>query len=125
MKQTWTTILRPGHERFRTQYRAMFVMNCTVKREEVLRYRTPQERRRSKRRSRRTREQEEVQRGGGAQQVEVQGGGGVEQEEVQGGGAQEQEEVYHPVQCTECSTEVGVVDQDEVFHFFNILASHC
>lgn len=35
------------------------------------------------------------------------------------------EEIYHPVQCTECSTEVAVFDKDEVYHFFNILASHC
>lgn len=37
---------------------------------------------------------------------------------------QEEEEVYHPVLCTECSTEVAVMDKDEVFHFFNVLASH-
>ncbi len=30
---------------------------------------------------------------------------------------------YHPVRCCECDTEVGVYDEDEVFHFFNILAS--
>uniref|UniRef100_A0A2R9AEC2 E2F associated phosphoprotein n=1 Tax=Pan paniscus TaxID=9597 RepID=A0A2R9AEC2_PANPA len=34
------------------------------------------------------------------------------------------EEIYHPVMCTECSTEVAVYDKDEVFHFFNVLASH-
>jgi hypothetical protein len=30
---------------------------------------------------------------------------------------------YHPVRCTVCSTEVGVYDADEVYHFFNVLAS--
>lgn len=35
------------------------------------------------------------------------------------------DEVYNPVQCSECSTEVAVFDKDEVYHFFNILASHC
>ena len=37
----------------------------------------------------------------------------------------ERDEVYHPVQCTECSTEVAVFDKEEVYYFFNILASHC
>lgn len=32
-------------------------------------------------------------------------------------------EIYHPVRCTECNTEVGVYDKDEIYHFFNILAS--
>lgn len=97
------------HEKHRTQYRAMFVMNCTVKREEVLRYTALQDRKRTRRRNRRTKEQKEAP-------------AGAEEEEAPGGGA---EEVYHPVQCTECSTEVAVVDKEEVFHFFNILASHC
>lgn len=34
------------------------------------------------------------------------------------------DEIYHPVKCTVCSTEVGVYDNDEVYHFFNILASY-
>ena len=32
-------------------------------------------------------------------------------------------EHYHPVRCTQCNTEVAVYDKDEVFHFFNVLAS--
>ena len=31
---------------------------------------------------------------------------------------------FNPVKCTECNTVVGVYDHDEVYHFFNILASH-
>ena len=33
-------------------------------------------------------------------------------------------ERYHPVTCVECSSEVAVYDSDEVYHFFNVLASH-
>lgn len=33
-------------------------------------------------------------------------------------------ERYHPVTCVECSSEVAVYDRDEVYHFFNVLASH-
>jgi len=34
------------------------------------------------------------------------------------------DEVYHPVRCSVCNTEVGVYDQDEVYHFFNILSGY-
>lgn len=33
-------------------------------------------------------------------------------------------DVYHPVRCTSCTTEVGVCDQEELYHFFNVLASY-
>lgn len=32
-------------------------------------------------------------------------------------------EGYHSVRCSDCNTEVAVVDKDEVFHFFNVLPS--
>uniref|UniRef100_A0A3B4AI08 Uncharacterized protein n=1 Tax=Periophthalmus magnuspinnatus TaxID=409849 RepID=A0A3B4AI08_9GOBI len=84
------------HEKYRTQYRAMFVMNCTVKKDEVLRYKTQPDPRKFRNRRKRKRPE------------------GLDSDEV-----------YHPVQCSECSTEVAVFDKDEVYHFFNILASHC
>ncbi|XP_051239740.1 E2F-associated phosphoprotein isoform X2 [Dicentrarchus labrax] len=97
------------HDKYRTQYRAMFVMNCVVKRDEVLRYKTQQERKRSSRKRRR------------GQKTETPP---VEAPEPAPAGM-DADEVYHPVQCTECSTEVAVFDKDEVYHFFNILSSHC
>ena len=36
----------------------------------------------------------------------------------------EDDDNFHPVKCTECTTVVGVCDTDEVYHFFNVLASH-
>ncbi|CAG5866927.1 E2F-associated phosphoprotein [Menidia menidia] len=86
------------HEKYHTQYRAMFVMNCTIKSDEVLRYKNQRE---MKQRNRRSKKKMEVH------------------------GRMETEEVYHPVQCSECSTEVAMFDKEEVYHFFNILASHC
>ncbi|XP_041828901.1 E2F-associated phosphoprotein isoform X2 [Melanotaenia boesemani] len=86
------------HEKFRTQYRAMFVMNCTVKKDEVLHYKSQPEKKQRKRRR--------------GQRTEAPAG-------------MDADEVYHPVQCSECSTKVAVFDKDEVYHFFNILASHC
>jgi hypothetical protein len=32
-------------------------------------------------------------------------------------------EVLHPVSCGYCGTEVGVRDQDEIYHFYSALAS--
>ena len=34
-------------------------------------------------------------------------------------------ETYKPVECEICKTEVGVYDdKDEIYYFFNVLASH-
>ncbi|XP_019961471.2 E2F-associated phosphoprotein [Paralichthys olivaceus] len=97
------------HEKYRTQYRAMFVMNCTVKRDEVLRYNTQQERKQRSRKRRRGQKTETP-----ASEAPDPSPAGMDADEV-----------YHPVQCSECSTEVAVFDKEEVYHFFNILASHC
>ncbi|XP_060615300.1 E2F-associated phosphoprotein [Anolis sagrei] len=91
------------HESYRTQYRAMFVMNCTVVKEEILKYKGPLNLK-TKRKHKKIKQSSES---------------------TAGPEKQEEEEIYHPVKCTECSTEVAVFDKDEVFHFFNVLASHC
>ena len=31
-------------------------------------------------------------------------------------------EVFKPVSCNHCQAEVGVMDEDEVYHFFHVLA---
>lgn len=87
----------------------MFVMNCTVKRDEVLRYTTQQDRKQRNRKRRKSQRTE------------------APPDETDGPtpAGMNADEVYHPVQCSECSTEVAVFDKDEVYHFFNILASHC
>ena len=36
---------------------------------------------------------------------------------------EDDDENYNPVKCEECSTEVGVFDKDEVYHFFNVIDS--
>lgn len=80
----------------------MFVMNCSVNKEEILRYKPPENRKKRRGRKKMRSNQE-----GAAEEAET-----------------DVEEIYHPVMCTECSTEVAVYDKDEVFHFFNVLASH-
>lgn len=80
----------------------MFVMNCSVNKEEVLRYKIPENRKKRR----------------GPKKMRSNHEDAAEPAEAQ------TEELYHPVMCTECSTEVAVYDKDEVFHFFNVLASH-
>ncbi|KAM6912168.1 E2F-associated phosphoprotein [Xenentodon cancila] len=95
------------HEKYHTQYRAMFVMNCTVKRDEALHYKSQLHGKRRKRASG-LKTEAPADEAAGRTPVEM-----------------EADEVYHPVHCSECFTEVAVFDKDEVYHFFNILASHC
>ena len=94
------------HEVYPNQYRAMFVMNCRIHRDEVLKY-APKLNKKERRRKKGRRKRE--------------GGGGSGGGEPGAGG--EEEEDYHPVYCAECNTQVAVYDRDEVFHFFNVLAS--
>ncbi|XP_051941220.1 E2F-associated phosphoprotein [Hippocampus zosterae] len=88
------------HEKYRTQYRAMFVMNCSVNKEQVLRYKKQADRTSRKRKRRKD-------------------------EAAAAPAGMDADEVYYPVRCSECSTEVAVLDEDDVYHFFNILSSHC
>ena len=34
------------------------------------------------------------------------------------------DDYYHPVACDTCKTEVAMYDKDEIYHFFNVVASH-
>lgn len=86
----------------------MFVMNCRIRRDEVLKYAPKLNKRERRRKGKRK-------RGGG--------GGSGDGEPKAGGKEEEEEEDYHPVHCSECNTQVAVYDKDEVFHFFNVLAS--
>jgi len=74
----------------------MFVMNCNVDRSEILRY--PKQADKSRRRSRKQ-----------AEAATEQG---------------TSDAAYYAVRCSICTTEVGVFDEDEVFHFFNVLSSY-
>lgn len=85
----------------------MFVMNCKVKEDEVLRYEPSQQHHAGKKRKK-------AQKGKLVQHTK--------EEDILGTSAMS--ERYHPVICVECDSEVAVYDNDEVYHFFNVLASH-
>ena len=96
------------HELYRNQYRAMFVMNCKVTEDEVLRYEPSQQQNSGKKRKK-------AQKGKLVQHTK-------EEDNLTSGDSAESER-YHPVTCVECNSEVAVYDSDEVYHFFNVLAS--
>ncbi|GFS80264.1 e2F-associated phosphoprotein [Nephila pilipes] len=35
-----------------------------------------------------------------------------------------EKEIFNPVRCSVCNTEVAVYDAEEIYHFFNVLASY-
>ena len=72
----------------------MFVLNCVIVKEETLTYNPKSGKKGQKRRRGKDK-----------------------------GNVTEEQSAYHPVKCHECNTEVAVYDHDEVFHFFNVLAS--
>lgn len=84
------------HDTYPNQYRAMFVLNCRVMKDEHLTY-VPKPGKKSRKRQR------------GAEQLNS--------------STDSEANKYHPVRCSNCNTEVAVVDTDEVFHFFNVLPS--
>ncbi|XP_074338636.1 uncharacterized protein LOC141676816 isoform X2 [Apium graveolens] len=81
------------HEKYVTQYRAVFVNNCKIKNDQV--------------------SQPGIKRKRGKR-----GKGGLETDAGSITG-----ETFKPVCCSTCSTEVGVIDEEEVYHFFNVLPS--
>ena len=76
------------HALYHTQYRAMFVVNCTVNTEQKLKF-------------------------------------PVKGKKGKGKIVTDPNSDYHPVSCDTCKTEVAMYDQEEVYHFFNVVASHC
>ncbi|KAJ8903758.1 hypothetical protein NDN08_000293 [Rhodosorus marinus] len=78
------------HVKYKSQFRAIFVMNCTVKKSGSLRVRVHAE----------------------------ESGGKTTSNHP---GTQKPTEKYYPVACNTCGTDVGVLDQDEVYHFCNVM----
>ena len=107
------------HTDIPSQYRAMFVQHCRALTDRPVQPRraptsSGSRKRRGRRRQRRDEEnkQEEEEEGEGREEAE---GSGVE------GSGVDAAEWFFPVVCEECSTEVGVVDTDEIYHFNHVL----
>lgn len=83
------------HEIYLTQYRAMFVVNCEITDKKVFPHGS--KKRRKNRKARKPEEAEEE--------------------------SSTSVEAVSQVCCSVCSTEVGVIDKDEVYHFYDVLPS--
>ncbi|KAJ0095048.1 hypothetical protein Patl1_16391 [Pistacia atlantica] len=83
------------HEKYVTQYRAVFVVNCEIGSGQVQPI-TPKPKR---------------------------GKRGRESNESEANPSSD--ETFKPVFCSVCSTHLGVIDEEEVYHFFNVLPSEC
>lgn len=106
------------HEIYHTQYRAMFAMNISVNNREILRYKKKDfKKRRGRNKKRRTKPETKKERSR-SRSKSLNRASDVELSES------EREDLFHPVSCKICQTEVGVFDSDELFHFFNVIASH-
>ncbi|KAK6028826.1 hypothetical protein OSTOST_05087 [Ostertagia ostertagi] len=84
------------HEIYNDQYRAMFVENCRVDQASLKIEKTGKEKRRERQRLRKM---------------------GLDPTEQ----SDSSEDIFLPVHCAVCSTNVAVMDHDEVYHFFNVL----
>ncbi len=89
------------HEVYTSQYRAMFVVNCSVDETQKLKF--PLKGKKKKKKTRRD--------DGEAASTSTEA-------------PNDDDESYNPVKCEQCSTEVAVYDKDEIYHFFNVIASH-
>ncbi|KAK6740462.1 hypothetical protein RB195_008743 [Necator americanus] len=87
------------HEIYSGQYRAMFVENCRVEQESFKIEKTGKERRRER------------------QKMKKMGMDPNEQPSAE-------EDMFLPVHCAVCSTNVAVMDHEEVYHFFNVLSGY-
>ena len=101
----------------------MFVTNCSVITEQRLRYPTQTNKKGKKKHKQQPKllhleDLEAVDAGDGKTQTD-------KQDSIAGAqDGQDIGDIFNPVKCSVCDTEVGVFDQDEIFHFFNVLASH-
>ncbi|CAG8440905.1 8056_t:CDS:2 [Acaulospora morrowiae] len=115
------------HETYVNQYRAIFVENCKVNRSERLVY--SEHSKRSNHSNKRNSsslpskkanlQSREVTSNEFSDKCDYDAEGKVLNTEP----SREQPEIYYPVECEICGTKVAVMDQEEVYHFFNIIAS--
>lgn len=92
------------HDLYRTQYRAMFVVNCDVQDDQVLFQ--PRTGDRSKKQK--------------MKELSLKSG----QKLTVAPPGCDPNDLFRSVLCSHCKTEVAVFDSDEVYHFFNVLASY-
>ncbi|GLJ33122.1 hypothetical protein SUGI_0666580 [Cryptomeria japonica] len=94
------------HEKYVTQYRAMFVLNCKIVDNQRLRLPAG---------SKRKRESKKISRGQCRRNND---------KLPETTSENLKDEVFKPVCCSVCQTEVAILDEDEIYHFFNVMPSY-
>ncbi|CAL2036331.1 unnamed protein product [Caenorhabditis brenneri] len=90
------------HEIYKTQYRAMFVSNCQLVGEKMAIEKTGKEKRRQRQKARKS--------------------GG--QADAAAAPVLDESDLYTQVKCSSCGTIVAMMDSEEIYHFFNVLAGY-
>ncbi|XP_077967623.1 E2F-associated phosphoprotein-like [Styela clava] len=100
------------HSVYQNQYRAMFVMNCDIKYDELLHYKEKKKRefKRHKRRAKSAQAEDPELDSSAFSRTDNQ--------------SNNRTDGYHPVKCSVCNTEVAVYDFEEIYHFFNVLSGY-
>lgn len=106
------------HELYSSQYRAIFVENCKINRSERLIY-TDKENSKSHSKSKNKRISDKQKQRSNSTDVELD----VKNDDMLEKSTTIKEEIYYPVECEICGIKVAVVDEEEVFHFFNVISS--
>lgn len=103
------------HENFKTQYRAMFVFNSKINHEEKLKYPKNEENKKKNKKFQKNKKKTV------AMMPEVTSTNTIDKEIE----SVVEYDLYCPVSCTDCNTNIGVYDEtEEIYYFFNVLASH-
>jgi hypothetical protein len=98
------------HEKYQTQYRAMFVSSCKINEEEQLKY--PKEEFDSMALNMKKFKKKKISKEESKSQIEP-------------NQVLKEYDIFRPVMCQICNTEVGVYEEKgELYHFFNVIASH-
>ncbi|GJJ69362.1 hypothetical protein EMPS_01708 [Entomortierella parvispora] len=105
------------HEDYQHQFRAMFVENCRTIDNEVLRF--PKEAA-AKRRGGKKTKSATVDSSSISLDPSISGANAAPQN-FKPSADDDEDMAYNPVVCGICSTKVALVDQDEVYHFFNVI----
>ena len=98
------------HDIYKTQYRAMLVINCRIDYTKKLLYRDKEQRKNQFKRSKKHRNPQAIDAEASTQ--------GQDQTTAA------ESDLYYPVHCCTCNTQVALYDIDQVYHFFSVLASH-
>lgn len=123
------TVACQQHTKYHNQFRAMLVMNCSVDKSRVMQAVGPPSRQDGKIQQERRQHHQHAQQQAVGEQVPAPAAAAVQQGEGADAAASAQPqdteaaERFWPVSCATCGTEVGVVDGDEVYHFFHVFPS--